>query len=152
MPPLPLDPLHADGRWQRGTVIGALYLADCEATAWAEWYRQLGEAGVSPPNALPRELWRIRLNAEVADLSTQARLNQVGLERPQPTRRAWPRFQAVGESLWRAGWLGVMAPSAARPRGRVACVFADRAEACTRPVGRPTLVREPPVPPRGMTT
>jgi hypothetical protein len=36
------DPLYradppSDGRWQRGEVIGALYFADSDETAWAEW-------------------------------------------------------------------------------------------------------------------
>jgi hypothetical protein len=33
----PPDP--ADNRWQRGTIVEALYFADSEATVWAEWYR-----------------------------------------------------------------------------------------------------------------
>jgi hypothetical protein len=40
------DPLFrpdppADGRWQRGEVIEAMYFADDEDTAWAEWNRML---------------------------------------------------------------------------------------------------------------
>jgi hypothetical protein len=29
-------------------VVEAVYLADCEATAWAEWYRALAEAALPP--------------------------------------------------------------------------------------------------------
>jgi hypothetical protein len=33
----------ADGRWQRGDVVEALYVAPSEAAMWAEWYRFLTE-------------------------------------------------------------------------------------------------------------
>jgi len=44
------DPLFranppADGRWQRGEVVSALYFADVEETAWAE-YRALAEFAI----------------------------------------------------------------------------------------------------------
>ena len=48
----PPDP--ADNRWQRGAVVDALYFADSERTAWAEWYRHLAEAGLTPSQGLPR--------------------------------------------------------------------------------------------------
>ena len=35
----------ADGRWQRGSVVRAIYLGDDEATVWAEWFRHTAEAG-----------------------------------------------------------------------------------------------------------
>ena len=47
-----------DNRWQRGDVVDALYLADAEATVWAEWYRHLAERGLPPATAMPRDLWR----------------------------------------------------------------------------------------------
>ena len=52
------DPLHRppdppDSRWQRGTVVEAIYLADSAATAWAEWYRALAEAALPPRPRAP---------------------------------------------------------------------------------------------------
>jgi hypothetical protein len=38
-PPLPEREPPPDNRWQRGDVVDALYLADNEDIAWAEWYR-----------------------------------------------------------------------------------------------------------------
>ena len=62
-------PHPADNRWQRGEVVDALYFADSEETVWAEWYRFLAEAGLPPRQALPRDLWRWRIELpEVADL------------------------------------------------------------------------------------
>jgi hypothetical protein len=56
--PLYRPPHPADSRWQRGSIVDAIYLADSEPTAWAEWYRALAEAALPPGRALPRDLWR----------------------------------------------------------------------------------------------
>ena len=148
----PIPP--ANSRWQRGTVIDALYLADGEATMWAEWYRSLAELGTPPMHQLPRDVWRYRLRVfEVADLSDGDRLGRVGLASPAPGRKTWRPYQTVGEQLWREGWPGLLAPSAARPEGRVLCFFVDDPGAVpVRPFGRPRVVLEPPVPPTGMRT
>jgi hypothetical protein len=53
--PLPDREPPPDNRWQRGDVIDALYLADTEATAWAEWYRHLAERMIPPLAQMPRE-------------------------------------------------------------------------------------------------
>ena len=154
LPPLPDRADPPDSRWQRGGVVDALYLADDEATAWAEWYRHLAESGIPPNQALPRALWRWHLDVEVADLSTASRLARAGLPPPAPGRRSWPTFQRVGERLWREGWRGLVAPSAARPAGRTVCLFraSDGAIDGAEPQRPPRRVREPPAPPTGMTT
>jgi RES domain-containing protein len=147
------DP-QPDNRWQRGDVVDALYLADSEATVWAEWYRHLAERGLPPSAAMPRDLWRWRVDVDVADLSDRARLEAAGLPMPRPGRRRWTAFQAVGEALAAAGWAGLLAPSAARPEGRALCLFRGRDGAVrgARPVPPPRRVVEPPAPPTGMVT
>jgi RES domain-containing protein len=143
-----------DSRWQRGDVVDALYLADAEATVWAEWYRHLAEHGVPPVDAMPRDLWRWQVDVEVADLSDAARLQAVDLPLPRPGRRGWAAFQAVGEELAAAGWAGLLAPSAARPQGSALCLFrrADATIAGARPVPPPRRIARPPAPPTGMVT
>ena len=127
--PLGGDPRHrparpASSRWQRGHVVGALYLADSPETAWAEWYRHLAERAIPPMQTLPRELWRWRVDLErVADLRSAEALAACELPMPRPSRADWPPFQRVGEALHRAGWPALVAPSAARPSGLVLCVF-----------------------------
>jgi len=86
-PALPSREPPPDSRWQRGSVVDALYLADEEHTAWAEWYRHLAEHGVPPMQQMPRELWTWRVDIEVANLSTAQGLEHVGLEVPRPGRR-----------------------------------------------------------------
>ena len=121
---------------------------------WAEWYRGLAEAGIPPMEQLPRHVWRYRLSSlEVADLGDEARLGRLGLSPPTPARKTWRPYQAVGEQLWREGWPGLLAPSAARPEGRVLCLFVeDPVNPPARPIGRSRIVAEPPAPPTGMRT
>jgi hypothetical protein len=107
-----------------------------------------------PMHQLPRDVWRYRVaRLEVADLTTAARLARVDLSSPMPGRRSWPPYQEVGEALWRQGWRGIVAPSAARPDGVVLCLFVvDFATLPAEPVPPPRVAAEPPVPPTGMRT
>ena len=133
----------------------AIYLADSEETAWAEWYRALSERALPPDRGFPRDLWRVRVTLErVADLSTPERLARVGLPVPRPRQAEWRAFQAVGERLFGAGFEAIVAPSAARPEdGRSLAVFrpVDRF-ANLSPVGRPRRIEALPFIPRGLRT
>jgi RES domain-containing protein len=141
-------------RWQHRAVVEGFYLADSPETAWAEWYRFLAEHGIPPLQLLPRDLWRYEVVLErVADLGDRDRLATVGLDPPRPRRADWAACQDAGDALFGAGWPALVAPSAARPSGRVLCVFRDRDElAGIEPIGTPQGVDQPPAPPRGMTT
>ena len=114
----------ADGRWQRGDVVRALYLAASEETAWAEWYRHSAELGVPPQTRLPRDLWRISVDlTDVADLSAPGVLAALGVDSLSPTRRQWAETQPIGERCWRTGRRALLAPSAAHFGGHVLAVF-----------------------------
>jgi RES domain-containing protein len=112
------SPEATDGRWQRGELVRGLYLADESHIAVAEWYRYLAERGLPPSAAIAHDhhVWRVHLT--LADLSTAERLAAVGLRPPRLTRRDGPPYPDIGEELWRNGWRGVLAPSAARPTAR----------------------------------
>jgi len=114
----------ADGRWQRGSVVRAIYLGDSEATVWAEWYRHTSEAGVPPSRRLPRAIWRVEVDLDdVVDLTAPGALATLGMERLDPSRRQWPETQPIGEGYFRDGARGLLAPSAARRGGQVLAVF-----------------------------
>jgi RES domain-containing protein len=152
-PPLPERDPAPDNRWQRGDVVDALYLADSEETAWAEWYRHLAERAIPPLAQMPRELWRWKVDVEVADLSTDEKLAAVGLGQPLPGRHEWREYQLVGEQISAEGWCGLLAPSAARPVGKFLCLFRDRDEVNgAKPDPPPRRVVEPPPPPKGLVT
>jgi RES domain-containing protein len=135
-------------------VVAATYLADSEETVWAEWYRALAEVALPPRAWLPCDLWRIEVDVtEIADLSDERRLLEMGLEPPRPGRADWRRYQAVGERLFDEGCRGLIAPSAARPEGRALCLFRPRADLPdVRPAGRSRRVEQPPAPPRRLRT
>ena len=122
--PFVWTPEPADGRWQRGDVIRAIYLADTEATAWAEWYRHSAEFGVPPANRMPRDIWKVAVRVtDIADLTAEGVLEAHGITDLTPTRRQWPATQAVGDAYFRDGWRGLVAPSAAHIVGRVLAIF-----------------------------
>lgn len=153
-PPLVLRDPPPDNRWQRGGEVDALYLADDEQTAWAEWYRHLAEHGLPPNEQMPRDLWSWDVDVEVADLSHPSRLARVALDVPRPGRRGWPPYQRVGATLHAEGFTGLLAPSAARPEHLVLCLFRalDGTVSGARPLAPPWRLDEPPAPPTGMTT
>lgn len=147
-------PHPSDNRWQRGSVVEALYFADSEQTAWAEWYRYLAEAGMPPQQGLPRDLWRWEITMpNVADLRDDHRLARVKLPALRPTRLQWAAFQPVGEQLHDEGWPGLVGVSAARPQGFTLCVFRPaRVVPGTRPAPPPITFTDPPAVPTGMRT
>ena len=142
----------ADGRWQRGEVVPGLYLADCIETATAEWYRSLAEWGLAPEDHVPYDHHEWHVEVRLADLGKPERLANFALPVPVPDRRTWHAFQRVGEQLWREGWAGLVAPSAARPEALVACLFADSWPPSRCELVRASTVVAVPPPPRGMRT
>ena len=153
------DPLHqpshpADGRWQRGRLIEAWYVADEPGTAWAEWYRALAGTGVSPVHTLPRDLWRWRIDLDrVALLDSDERLARTGLAAPLPASAQWPAFQAVGEALHSEGFAALLVASAARPEHRNLVVFRpQRLVAGCTPQPPPMKIDVAPPVPRGLRT
>lgn len=152
-PPLPKREPPPDNRWQRGDIVDALYLADSEETAWAEWYRHLAERMIPPLAQMPRELWRWQVDVDVADLSAHEQLAAVGLSPPTPDRRNWHNYQRIGEQLAKDGWAGLLAPSAARPDGKVLCLFRDQHGVHgAKALPPPRHIDKPPPPPTGLRT
>ena len=160
----------ATGRWQRGEVVEGFYLAGGEQTAWSEWYRALAELGIPPMRQMPRDLWRFDVSIErVADLSDADKLGGVGLPLPVPNRRQWPKFQEVGEGLWKTGWTAILYPAASRGRSPVnasegrspanaqgdlaLCLFRQATKTPgVVPSAPPERHNEPPAPPSNLRT
>lgn len=83
--PLWLASPPSSGRWQHGGTVAAIYLADEEPTARAEWYRVLAEIALPPTHGMPRDLWRWTIAVgDIADLSTPAKLVRLDLPVPPP--------------------------------------------------------------------
>lgn len=144
----------ADGRWQAAAVVRGFYLADSEDSAWAEWYRHTAELGAPPASRLPRDTWRISVDVtDVADLGTAARLREHGIADLQPTRRQWPATQRIGATYVRAGYRGLLAPSAAHIGGKVLVIFRpDREMAGLTAIAPPNEYNALPALPIGLRT
>lgn len=125
MPPWELSDPPTSGRWQRGSIVPALYFADSEETALAEAVRFVHEYGAIPDEFLPRYLWTAEVDAsnlvDLCDPET-AKAYQVpsGLV---PYVTDWPRFQPVGERIAAEGHKGLIAPSAAQISGATITIF-----------------------------
>jgi len=152
--PLWLASPPSTGRWQQGETLAAIYLADEQETAWAEWYRAIAELGLPPTHGMPRDLWRWTVAVDdIADLPTPAKLARRGLPPLAPSRRNWAPFQAMGEELHSKGYRGVLYPSAARPDHQALCLFREGVLIPGGdPVRPPSTHRDPPAPPTGMRT
>jgi RES domain-containing protein len=152
--PLWLASPPSSGRWQHGEKVAAVYLADDEETAWAEWYRALAEIALPPTHGMPRDLWRWTIAVgEIADLSTPEKLARLDLLAPRPGRRTWAPFQDAGERLHGDGFRGILYPSAARPDHKALCLFREDVLIPGADPQRPPVThRDPPAPPTGMRT
>jgi RES domain-containing protein len=103
---------------------------------------------------LPSDTWRISVNVtDIADLCDPETLAEHGIRELRPTRRQWPRTQPVGEAYYRAGYRGILTPSAARPTGQVLTIFRPLpALPGVRPVPPPNHYTELPPLPTGLRT
>lgn len=129
----------------------AIYLADTDETAWAEWYRWLAEEAQQPADDVPRRVFRIAVDLDrVVDLRTAAGRSSYGLpQRIRPTRAQWPAFQAFAATARAGGANGVLYSSAARARSVCLCVF-ETGLSRLRVEGEPMTVIAAPPPPRGL--
>jgi RES domain-containing protein len=152
--PFPWTEEPADGRWQRGSLVRAIYLGDSEATVWAEWLRHTSEAGVPPSRRLPRAIWKVEVDLEdVADLTADGALAAHGIARLDPTRRQWSETQPIGEAYFRDGARALLAPSAARRGGQVLAIFRrGRGHRGVTAVPPPLRFDRLPAIPRGLRT
>ncbi len=136
-------------------MVRALYLADSEATAWAEWYRHSAELGVPPQSRLPRAVFELRVDVDgIADLAADGVLSRHGIRKLTPSRRQWPRTQPIGEAYFTAGRRGLLVPSAAHVEGRVLVIFRadEQAPAGIRVRGEGRVHTELPPLPTGLRT
>jgi RES domain-containing protein len=110
--------------------------------------------GVPPAQRLPADTWRISVNVtDVGDLTDPAMLGAVGVPELRPTRRQWPRTQPVGEAYYRAGYRGILTPSAAHAPGQVLTIFRPLPKLPgVRPIPPPNHYTELPPLPTGLRT
>ena len=90
----------SDGRWQRGDVVRALYLAETVATATAEWYRSLAEWGLSPQDHIPTTTIA---GTSTSSSPTSATSSNCGASHSKPPGRAGSHGLSTNESVSSSG-------------------------------------------------
>ncbi len=96
--------------------------------AWAEFIRREEIRDEDRRRAAHRNLWRVTIEeSDVADLSSFERFAKCGLD-PELAVGEWDASQRLADELCRAGYRGLLTPSAALPGAVNLTVFGERYE------------------------
>lgn len=133
-------PARSDGRYHRQGGNGVWYGSDQEQAAWAELFRHFVDEGVDPFE-VRRRIGRVRVHLDVLDL-TDARVRaHLRIDENDLSGDDYILTQLIASAAERAGFEGVLAPSAVLPGRRTLVVFqtAVRSLAAER-----SEIRQPP--------
>ena len=128
----PLDPtgslLHG-GRWNPAGTFAALYLGTPRQTVLDDLAAAVRALDLGAADLPDFVLHEVQVSAvRLLDLSTPEACVSVGLQQADLVAAGRAACQHVGETAWRCGWQGVLAPSATGS-GLVLAVFPDRVSA-----------------------
>jgi RES domain-containing protein len=128
--PLWVSPNSRPGRWSHpedGTI--AQYCTLDIASAIAEMVRNENLREIDDANELRVSVWELRIDeGAVVDYSTPTRAGQQGFAWEPLVSDSWEECRAEGERIQVLGGRGVLAPSAALPRGVALTLFGARTE------------------------
>ena len=120
--------LRAGGRWNRWGVYGCLYTAFTQKGARTEYKKYVQREAASGFGVEPRELVSIQAALEpVADL-TNKKTSTISPDEPFLTGDEPADLEAcraLADSLRSDGFVGIIAPSAALPRGKNLMIYID---------------------------
>lgn len=118
------DPALTSGRYHRIGGLGVCYASSSETGAWAELFRHHEAGGVSPFE-VRRLMGRVRIrNIKVLDLTDHRVREAFRVSENDLTADDLTRCQAIAEQARKAGYDGVLAPSAALDGQKTLAVFA----------------------------
>lgn len=121
-------PSQESGRWHRQGHGYAQYMSLDPTAAWAEFIRREEIRDEDRRRAAHRNLWRVTIEeSDVADLSSFERFAKCGLD-PELAVGEWDASQRLADELCRAGYRGLLTPSAALPGAVNLTVFGERYE------------------------
>jgi RES domain len=121
-------PTQESGRWHRQGHGYAQYMSLDATAAWAELIRREEIRDEDRRRAARRNLWRITVEErDIADLSTFEKFEACGLD-PRLAVGSWEDSHRLAEELRRAGYRGLLTPSAALPDAVNLTVFGERYE------------------------
>lgn len=118
------DKAVTSGRYHRVGGGGIWYASSSETGAWAELFRHHGPGGISPFE-IRRLTGRVRVrNLKVLDLTNSRIRESWGISENDLTADDLTQRQALAEQARRAGYDGIVAPSAALAGQTTLAVFA----------------------------
>lgn len=120
--------LHG-GRWNTAGTSSALYLGTPQETVLDDLAAAVRALDLEAADLPDFVLHEVQVSAvRLLDLSTPEACASVGLQQAEVVAAGRAECQHVGETAWRCGWQGVLAPSATGS-GLVLAVFPDRVTA-----------------------
>jgi RES domain-containing protein len=128
--PLWVSPNSRPGRWSHpedGTI--AQYCSLDVASAIAEMVRCEDLREIDEARELRISVWELRIDeGAIVDYSTSGRATSQGFEWESLVSNSWEGCRTEGLRIVQAGGRGVIAPSAALPRGIALTLFGPRTE------------------------
>ncbi len=130
------DPAVTSGRYHRVGCGGVWYASSSETGAWAELFRHHEPGGVSPFE-IRRLVGRVRVrNLKVLDLTDSRVRESLGVSEDDLTADDLTQCQALAEQAHRAGYDGILTPSAALAGQTTLAVFAPAISKLTEEISR----------------
>jgi RES domain len=121
-------PSQESGRWRLQGYGYTQYMSLDPMAAWAEFIRREEIRDEDRRRAAHRNLWRVTVEeSDIADLSSFDRFEECGLD-PAVAVGDWGPSQRLADELIRAGYRGLLTPSAALPCAVNLTVFGERYE------------------------
>ncbi|HYL59419.1 MAG TPA: RES family NAD+ phosphorylase [Candidatus Acidoferrales bacterium] len=141
------NPAVTSGRYHRAGGPGVWYASSSENGAWAELFRHHEAGGVSP-SEVTRRIGRARIKElRVLDLTDASVREAIGVSAEELTGDDLARCQEIAQRAQRAGFDGILAPSAALDGQQTLVVFAT---AMRKVVEQSSGVGQPPAHARRM--
>ena len=135
------DPASTDGRYHRRGGPGVWYASDREQAAWAELFRHFTDDGVGPFEVRRRVGAVDVAGFQVLDLTDERVRSSLGLLLEDLVGDEYSISQELAEAAAKAGFAGILAPSAAMVGRRMLVVFSTGMPSVV--IG-PSRVRQPP--------
>lgn len=134
------DPARTEGRYHTLGGAGTWYASDREQAAWAELFRHFLDEGVDPFE-VRRRVGAVDVDVEVLDLTDDVVVASLGLRAVDLIGDDYSRTQVLADEARRAGFDGILGPSAALPGCQTLVLFAPGITSATPQTSR---VRQPP--------
>jgi RES domain-containing protein len=134
------DPAQSSGRYHVVGGPGVSYASDREQAAWAELFRHFLDDGVDPFE-VRRRVGSVDVDVVVLNLTDKQAVDNLGIDEADLVGDDYSTTQALAAQVRAAGFVGILAPSAALPGCRTLVLFDS---GITNAHPRVSRLRQPP--------